>query len=239
MVNAVVVTVVLGPVVLVEPPLVVVSRVIVLDVVLPPDGDVEVPVPVPGPVGEVEAPVLVPGPVGEVEAPVLVPGPVGEVEAPVLVPGPVGDIEVLVPGPVLTPVGPVTVAVEVPVAPVDVPEGGVLELDGGAAQAGAVITLVSNVTAPVLASSRPVTVAPVCAVTDCLARTVPTNVELVPRVADDATCQKTLHEACWVVNVTTLLEAVIRVLEAWKMKTASGSVLLSRVTVPERLRLPW
>ena len=226
MVNAVVVTVVLGPVVLVEPPLVVVSRVIVLDVVLPPDGDVEVPVPVPGPVGEVEAPVLVPGPVGEVEAPVLVPGPVG-------------DIEVLVPGPVLTPVGPVTVAVEVPVAPVDVPEGGVLELDGGAAQAGAVITLVSNVTAPVLASSRPVTVAPVCAVTDCLARTVPTNVELVPRVADDATCQKTLHEACWVVNVTTLLEAVIRVLEAWKMKTASGSVLLSRVTVPERLRLPW
>lgn len=68
---------------------------------------------------------------------------------------------------------------------------------------------------------------------------MPTNLELVPRVADDATCQKTLHEVCEVVNLTTLLEAVIRVLEAWKMKTASGFVLLSRVTVPVKLRLPW
>lgn len=118
--------------------------------------------------------------------------------------------------------------------------GGVeLVVVGGAvAQVGAVITLVSRFTAAVAASSRPVTVAPVCAVIEECASTVPTNRVPVPRVAEERTCQKTLHEAWAVVNLTTLPDAVIRVLEAWKMNTASGSVRLSRVRVPVRLRLP-
>jgi len=61
----------------------------------------------------------------------------------------------------------------------------------------------------------------------------------VPRVAELPTCQKTLQDACGAVNLTTLPELVIRVLEAWKMNTASGLVELSSVTVPVKLRFPW
>ena len=64
---------------------------------------------------------------------------------------------------------------------------------GAAAQNGAVIEFVSSVTAPLRASIRPRTVVPV--VTEMLvrARTLPRKVELVPSVADEPTCQKTLH----------------------------------------------
>ena len=58
-------------------------------------------------------------------------------------------------------------------------------------------------------------------------------------MAELPTCQKTLQDACGAVNLTTLPELVIRVLEAWKMNTASGAVELSSVTVPVRLRFPW
>lgn len=122
-----------------------------------------------GPVVSVEFPLVV---VSRVIVLDVVLPPDGEVELPVIVPVPGRDVEVrvlvtvLVAGPVLTVVGPVTDVGGVLVGPVDVPEGGVLELGGDAAQAGAEMTLLSNVTAPVAASSRPVTKALVFAVTD-------------------------------------------------------------------------
>ncbi len=51
------------------------------------------------------------------------------------------------------------------------------------------IVLEARVTAALRASSRPCTEAPVCAVIEVSARTVPTNVEFVPRVAELPTCQ--------------------------------------------------
>ncbi len=148
-------------------------------------------------------------------------------------------VRVLVPG---VPVGPEPGAVEVLVGPPAVLVAGVLLLlllPEGWAQSGVLMVLLSRVTAAVCASRRPVTVAPVCAVTEARASTVPTKVEWVPRVAELPTCQKTLQDACEVVNLTTLPEPVIKVLEAWKMNTASGAVELSSVTVPVRLRFPW
>ena len=146
----------------------------------------------------------------------------------------------LVPGVVMI-VGPEPGAVEVPVGlpEVLVGEGLLLLVVGAMSQDGALMVLLSRVTAAVEASRRPVTVAPVCAVTEARASTVPTKVELVPRVAELPTCQKTLQEAWEVVNLTTLREPVIRVLEAWKMNTAFGFVRLSSVSVPVRLRFPW
>lgn len=58
-----------------------------------------------------------------------------------------------------------------------------------AAHVGLVTVLESNVTAALRASSRPLTVAPVLAVTEVRARIVPANTELVPSVAELPTCQ--------------------------------------------------
>ena len=73
--------------------------------------------------------------------------------------------------------------VVVPDAVVVVPD------DEVARQVGLVIVLESRVTAPFLASSRPLTVALVSAVIDVRAKTVPSSDELVPKVAELPTCQ--------------------------------------------------
>jgi hypothetical protein len=66
--------------------------------------------------------------------------------------------------------------------------------DGDAVtQSGRVIVLLSRVTAPFLASTRPATVVPVCTATEVSARMLPVNVVWVPRVAELPTCQNTLH----------------------------------------------
>jgi hypothetical protein len=57
---------------------------------------------------------------------------------------------------------------------------------------GLTAVLSSNVTAPVRAKALPSSTAPVVSVTDACARMVPTKVEVVPRVAELPTCQKTL-----------------------------------------------
>lgn len=62
--------------------------------------------------------------------------------------------------------------------------------------------------------------------------TVPTNVVVVPSVAELPTCQKTLHGFAPPMRFTVLLGAVISVEPAWKMKTAAGSDWASNVTVP-------
>ena len=62
-----------------------------------------------------------------------------------------------------------------------------------AAHTGVVIVLVSRVTAPLRASNRPSIVAPVVAVIDVSASTLPIEVRVVPSVAELPTCQNTLH----------------------------------------------
>jgi hypothetical protein len=99
-------------------------------------------------------------------------------------------------------------------------------------QLGKLMVLSSRVTAPVRASTLPVTVLPVSTVADANARMLPTKVVLVPKVAELPTCQKTLHAWAPPMSFTVLPDAVMRVDPAWKTKTALESPWASRVTVP-------
>ena len=90
------------------------------------------------------------------------------------------------------------------------------------AQTGVVITLESKVTAPLRANIRPVMVAPVVALTEVNASTVPTNTEFVPSVAELPTSQNTLHAVAPPVSVTMLVEPVMSVLAPWNTNTALG-----------------
>jgi hypothetical protein len=102
----------------------------------------------------------------------------------------------------------------------------------GARQLGTVIVLVSRVTAPFRARTRPFTVAPVLRVAEVSAKIVPTKLVEVPRVADEPTCQKTL-QACTPFSRTMLAEdPVVKVEPAWKMNTASGFPPPFRVMAP-------
>jgi hypothetical protein len=102
-----------------------------------------------------------------------------------------------------------------------------------AVHSGRVTVLESKVTAPVRASRRPCTTAPVSAVIDVRARTDPVNVDPVPRVAELPTCQYTL-QGLTPTRTTELAEAVMRVLPAWNTKTALSSPCASRVSGPVR-----
>jgi hypothetical protein len=145
----------------------------------------------------VDAVVVVVGAVVEVvDAVVVVVGAVVEMVAPGAV------VEVVAPGVVVEVVAPVVVVVVVP-----------QEL---------VMVLVSMVTAPFRASSRPSTTAPVVAEIEVRARMVPTKVEFVPRVAELPTCQNTLQGET-PTSTTLLALAVVSVLAIWKIKTSSAS----------------
>lgn len=91
-----------------------------------------------------------------------------------------------------------------------------------AAHTGAVTTLESNVTAPLRANSRPVIDAPVVALTEVNANTVPTNTEFVPNVAEVPTSQNTLHAVAPPISATLLVEPVMSVLAPWNTNTALG-----------------
>ena len=80
-----------------------------------------------------------------------------------------------------------------------------------AAHVGTLIVLLLRVTAPVWASSRPCTLAPLFNVTDVCARIVPTKDVVVPKVAELPTCQKTLHACAPSIKTTELPEAVVNV----------------------------
>jgi hypothetical protein len=111
--------------------------------------------------------------------------------------------------------------------------GGAVVVDvGGIVQLGRVILLLSRLTWPLRANTRPSTMVPVVTEIEVSAMMVPTKVELVPSVAELPTCQKTLHGEAPLMRLTVLLDAVINVDPAWKMKTALGSPCASRVTVP-------
>ena len=74
-----------------------------------------------------------------------------------------------------------------------------------------VIVLVSRFTAPVCASSLPWIVAAVLAVIVAKAMTVPTKRVPVPSVAEEPTCQNTLHACAPLTSWTVVLEPVISV----------------------------
>lgn len=97
------------------------------------------------------------------------------------------------------------------------------------------MTLVSRLTCPLRARTRPATVVVVCTEIEVNAIMVPTNVVFVPNVAELPTCQNTLQAVAPPVSATVLLEAVINVDPAWKMNTALGSPCALSVTVPVKL----
>src|SRR5664279_3393502 len=63
--------------------------------------------------------------------------------------------------------------------------------------------------------------------------TVPTKRVPVPSVAEEPTCQKTLHACAPFTSNTAVLEPLISVEPIWKMNTAFGSPCASSVTLPE------
>ena len=89
-------------------------------------------------------------------------------------------------------------------------------------QAQPVITSVSNVTAPFLASARPSRLTPVVIVIDVSAMMFPLKTEFVPRVAELPTCQKTLQAEAPLARTIWLPLPVVSVDAIWKMNTASG-----------------
>jgi hypothetical protein len=105
-----------------------------------------------------------------------VPGAAGELLVEVAVPVPASVVVAVVVGPG---VGvPVVVGVTLPVG------------DGlASAHVARVMTLLSSETWPLRASTRPWTFAPVCTVMLVNARTLPTKLVPVPRVAELPTCQ--------------------------------------------------
>ena len=150
-------------------------------------------------------------------APVPVPVPVPPGPEPPAVVGVTGTVVVVGGGAVVVVGGGAVVVVVVGATVV------VVVVGGGAEQMGAVMVLVSRVTAAVLASRRPSMVAPVVAVMAVEARIVPMNVEAVPSVAELPTSQKTLQGLAPLMRITLLADAVTRVDAAWNMKTAFGS----------------
>jgi hypothetical protein len=70
-------------------------------------------------------------------------------------------------------------------------------------------------------------------VIDAKAMIVPTKRVPVPSVAEEPTCQKTLHACAPLISWTAVLEPVINVEPIWKINTALGSPCASSVTLPD------
>ncbi len=110
------------------------------------------------------------------------------------------------------------VGLELPVGAA-VPVGVVVGVVVAAMHTGSVMSLVSNVTAPLLASARPSRNAPVFMVTEMDAMIVPTKLVPVSSVAELPIFQKTLHGEAPLMNTTLLAGAVVKVESTWKMNT--------------------
>src|SRR5688572_5939227 len=92
--------------------------------------------------------------------------------------------------------------------------------------------LVSSVTAPLRARSRPITPALVFRVMLVNASRFPTNEVAVPRVAEEPICQNTLQGDPLLMTATDALLAVVRVLPILKMKTAPALPCAFRTSAP-------
>ena len=78
--------------------------------------------------------------------------------------------------------------------------------------------------------------AAVLAVIVAEAMTVPTKRVPVPSVAEEPTCQKTLHACAPLTSDTEVFDPVISVEPTWNMNTASGLPCASSVTLPDESR---
>src|SRR5579863_2064537 len=146
------------------------------------------------------------------------------------VPVVVVPVGVPVPPGVPVPVPPgVPVPVEVPVpfglgvlAAALAPPSVVTVVPDGVVHVGTVKVSLMSVTAPTLASARPFTVTALSNEIDWLAMIVPTKLVVVPRVADEPTCQKTLQACAPLIRLTVLLVAVVSWVPTWKTNRALG-----------------
>src|SRR6202042_461076 len=175
-------------------------------------------------IGALGVVVLTPG----LETTAPAPGIVTAAPLPVVVP------PVVVPAPVVVVVSPPVIAFSIAAVScgvvVSVPPPLPLLLE---AQVDVVMVLFSSVTAAVCASSLPWIVAPVFAVMLSAAMIVPTKCVPVPSVAEEPTCQKTLHACAPFMRETLVLEPVVKVEPIWKMNTAFGLPSALRVTLPD------
>jgi len=108
----------------------------------------------------------------------------------------------------------------------------------GVMQVSLTIVLVFRVTAPFRANSWPWNPAPFFALIEIRASTDPTKEELVPKEADEPTCQKTLQAWAPPVKTTELALAVMSVDAVLKINTALGSPPASSVKAPVRPKVP-
>jgi len=88
------------------------------------------------------------------------------------------------------------------------------------------------VTAAVSANNFPCVEAEVVDVMDACAIIWPTNFVVVPSVADDPTCQKTLHGEPKLITLTWEADDVTSVDPIWNTQIARGFDLASNVRVP-------
>jgi len=106
-------------------------------------------------------------------------------------------------------------------------------VSGGAlAQPWMETLLVSIVTSPFRARALPDTLAPFCRAMLVSARIFPTNLVVVPRVAELPTCQNTLQPEPLLIMTTDESLAVVSVVPIWKMKTAALLPPASSVNCP-------
>lgn len=96
----------------------------------------------------------------------------------------------------------------------------------------AAIRSLMSVTAPFNAYRPPPTVTPAFTVIEVSARMLPTKTVAVPSVADDPTCQKTLHACAPLMRTTLEAVAEVSVNPIWKTNTAFGLFWPSRTSAP-------
>ena len=95
------------------------------------------------------------------------------------------------------------------------------------------MVLPAIVTAPLLAKALPSSVAPVLKVMDCIARTVPLNTDVVPKVTELPTCQKILDARAPPVRITLRPDVVVSEDAIFIMKTAFEIPFASKVRSPD------
>ena len=86
---------------------------------------------------------------------------------------------------------------------------------------------------PILANALPSRVAPVLKVIDCIARTVPLNTVVVPKVAELPTCQKMLEAIAPPLRITLRPDVVVRVDAICIINTALEFPFASNVKSPD------
>lgn len=97
---------------------------------------------------------------------------------------------------------------------------------------GRIIWLLISVTAPFNAKTPPVTDAPSCRLIEVNAKILPLKAVVVRSVADEPTCQNTLHARAPLMSCTVDPVAAVRLDPIWNTKSALGSFSPSSVSVP-------